>query len=110
MELVIIRPVLVYGPGVQANFQRMIKAVDKNIPLPLGSVKNKRSMIYVENLADLIYNTAVHPKAPGHIFLASDGDDLSTAEMLSGLANALEHPSLSFPFPPTLLKSGAPLL
>ena len=109
MELVIIRPVLVYGPGVQANFQKMVNAVANNIPLPLASVNNKRSMIYVENLADLIYHAAVHPKAPDHIFLASDGEDLSTEEMISGLASALGKRSRSFRFPPSLMKSAAAL-
>ncbi|MDO9419780.1 MAG: SDR family oxidoreductase [Herminiimonas sp.] len=89
MEGVIVRPPLVYGPMVKANFQRLMRIVEKQIPLPFGAVNNRRSMIFVDNLADLIFQCVVHPAAPSQTFLASDGSDLSTPELIRQLASAM---------------------
>lgn len=90
MEVVIIRPPLVYGPGVKANFASMMKWVLKGVPLPLGSIKtNKRSLVSIDNLVDLIVTCIDHPKAKNHIFLVSDDDDLSTTLLLKNMAQAL---------------------
>jgi nucleoside-diphosphate-sugar epimerase len=86
----ILRPPLVYGPGNKANFGLLVKLVQTGIPLPLASVRNRRSFIYVENLVDLIVNCLGNPKAFGKIFLPSDGDDLSTAELIEKIARANE--------------------
>jgi nucleoside-diphosphate-sugar epimerase len=93
MEVVIIRPPLVYGPGVVANFAAMIKVVSRRIPLPLGAISNKRSMVSIGNLVDLILLCAQHPAAPGQVFLASDDHDVSLPELLRKLGNALGVPA-----------------
>ena len=86
----ILRPPLVYGPGNKANFGLLVKLVQTGIPLPLASVRNRRSFIYVENLVDLIVTCLVNPKAFGKTFLPSDGEDLSTAELIEKIARANE--------------------
>lgn len=86
MELVIIRPPLVYGPGVKGNFASMIKLVAKGLPLPLGAVHNQRSLVALDNLVDLIITCIDHPAAANQVFLAGDGQDLSTTELLRGVA------------------------
>lgn len=91
MELVIIRPVLVYGPGVKANFFSMMRWVDKEIPLPLGAIRNKRSLIAIDNLIDLIETCIHHPAAANQTFLASDGEDLSTTDLLKRIGVALDR-------------------
>ena len=88
LEVVVLRPPLVYGPGVKANFMALARAAGRGLPLPIGAVRNRRSMIYVENLADLIAVVLSHPAAAGQIFSATDGQDLSTAEMTRQLAEA----------------------
>ena len=90
----ILRPPLVYGPGNKANFGLLVKLVQTGLPLPLASVRNRRSFIYVENLVDLIVNCLGNPKAFGKTFLPSDGEDLSTAELIEKIARAnagVEH-------------------
>lgn len=89
MELVIIRPPLVYGPGVKANFSRMMALVGKGLPLPFGNIQNKRSMVALDNLVDLISLCVEHPKAANQIFLVSDEQDLSTPELMHLMAAAL---------------------
>lgn len=89
MKVVIIRPPLVYGSGVKANFFSLIQIVKRGIPLPLGAIKNKRSYVYVENLVSLIFCCISHPAAANQIFLVSDGCDLSTPELIRKLSNAL---------------------
>src|SRR5690606_30240239 len=89
MELVIIRPVLVYGPGVKANFLSMMRWLNKGIPLPLGAVHNKRSLVALDNLIDLIKVCIDHPAAANQIFIAADGEDLSTTDLLQRMGNAL---------------------
>ena len=86
----ILRPPLVYGPGNKANFGLLVKLVQTGLPLPLASVRNRRSFIYVENLVDLIATCLGSPKAFGKIFLPSDGDDVSTAELIEKIARANE--------------------
>jgi nucleoside-diphosphate-sugar epimerase len=104
LEVVAVRPTLVYGPGVTANFLKMMKAVGKGIPLPLGSIANRRSLIYVGNLADALAVCASHPGAAGETFLVSDGKDVSTPELLRLTAKALGAPERVFPFPTPLMR------
>jgi len=89
MEAVVVRAPLVYGPGVRANFLRMMRWVDRGWPLPLGSVRNSRSLISVWNLSDLIVNLMRNPAAPGGTWMASDGEDLSTRELVTRVGQAL---------------------
>jgi nucleoside-diphosphate-sugar epimerase len=103
MEVVILRPPLVYGPGVQANFLSMMRWLFRGVPLPFGSIENRRSLLAVENLVDLIVTVLRHPGAANQIFMVSDGEDLSTPELLRRLAWALEKPVHLLPFPPALL-------
>lgn len=104
MEVVIVRPTLVYGPGVKANFLSMMNAVRRGIPLPLASITNKRSLIYVGNLADALATCATHPAAGGKTFLVSDGVDVSTPELIRRTASALGVTSRLFPFPLSLMR------
>jgi nucleoside-diphosphate-sugar epimerase len=92
MEVVIIRPPLVYGPGVKANFASLMRAVQRGWPLPLGSVHNQRSLVALDNLVDLIVTCLHHPAAANQTFLASDGQDLSTAELVRSMARAAGVP------------------
>lgn len=89
MELVIVRPVLVYGPGVKANFLKLIDLVNKGVPLPFSRVRNKRSFVYLDNLIDFVRLCMVHPAAANQVFLVSDGNDLSTPELISKIAKSL---------------------
>ena len=104
IELVIIRPPLVYGPEVKANFLRLIGWVDSGLPLPFASVRNRRSLVYVGNLVDAIARFAEHPAARGP-FLVSDEERVSTPELVSRIARALERPARLFPAPPALLRA-----
>ncbi|MCF8026410.1 MAG: SDR family oxidoreductase [Desulfobacteraceae bacterium] len=106
LEVVIIRPPLVYGPGVKANFLRLMKAVYKGLPLPLGLVRNKRSLVAIDNLVDLIITCVEHPAAAGQTFMVSDGQDLSTPELVRKLAYAMGRPARLLPVPPALLRLG----
>jgi len=110
MEVVIIRPPLVYGPGVKGNFASMIKLVEKGLPLPLGAIHNKRSLVALDNLVDLIITCIDHHAAANQTFLVSDGEDLSTTELLRGVAEAIGKPSRLIPVPASLLQFGATLL
>ena len=89
MEVVIIRPPLVYGPGVKANFLSMMRWLSRSIPLPLGAINNLRSLVAIDNLVDLIVRCITHKRAANHIFLVSDGEDLSTTALLHLMGNAL---------------------
>jgi nucleoside-diphosphate-sugar epimerase len=104
LELVVVRPTLVYGPGVKANFFNMLKAVRRGIPLPLASINNRRSLTYVGNLADALAVCAVHPGAAGNTYLVSDGEDVSTAQLIRRAAAALGVPARLLPFPVALMK------
>ncbi|RMQ28688.1 UDP-glucose 4-epimerase [Pseudomonas syringae pv. actinidiae] len=110
MQVVIIRPVLVYGPGVKANFRSMMRWLDKGLPLPLGAIDNRRSLLAVDNLADLVVVCVDHPAAAGQTFLVSDGDDLSTTRLLREMGRALGKPARLLPVPAVLLKGAAALL
>jgi UDP-glucose 4-epimerase len=107
LELVIIRPPLIYGENVKANFLKMMQWVQRGIPLPLGAVKNKRSLLALDNLLDFITLCIHHPKADNQIFLLSDDHDLSTIELLRALATSLEKPLILLPVPVSLLLKGA---
>ncbi|EGQ8189891.1 UDP-glucose 4-epimerase family protein [Vibrio cholerae] len=100
LEVVIIRPTLVYGLGVKANFASLMKLISKGMPLPFGCItKNKRSLVSVDNLVDLIITCIDHPKAANQVFLVSDDHDVSTSEMVSELAIALGKPTWQLPVP-----------
>jgi len=104
LEVVIVRPPLVYGAGVKGNFAQMLKVLDKGIPLPLASIHNQRSLAYVGNLVDSLIACATHPAAAGQTYLVSDGEDISTPDLLRQLGAAMGHPARLFPCPPALLK------
>ncbi|HET8800792.1 MAG TPA: SDR family oxidoreductase [Marinobacter sp.] len=110
MEVVIIRPPLVYGPGVKGNFASMIRLVEKGLPLPLGATHNQRSLMALDNLVDLIITCIDHPAAANQVFLAGDGEDLSTTELLRAVAGAMGKPARLVPVPAGLLMAGATLL
>lgn len=110
MELVIIRPVLVYGPGVKANFRSMMNWLRMGVPLPLGAIHNKRSLVSLDNLVDLIVTCIDHPAAANQTFLVSDGEDLSTTELLRRMSLALGKPARLLPVPAALLESAAAML
>ena len=105
MDYVIIRPVLVYGKGVKANFSALVSAVKKGLPLPIASVKNTRSMIGISNLINLIVDACTNPKAANQTFLASDGIDMSTPELVRLIAKSLNRRTRIFPFPISILRS-----
>jgi UDP-N-acetyl-alpha-D-quinovosamine dehydrogenase len=102
-DLVVLRPPLVYGPGVKANFRALMELARRALPLPFASIRNRRSFIYLENLLDLIECGLTHPAAPGQVFLARDDEELSTPALLRHLAHHLGHAARLFPFPPSLL-------
>lgn len=104
MEVVILRPPLIYGAGVKGNFLSLMKAVYKGIPLPLGCIKNRRSLLYVGNLTSAIIECLKNPKAVGKTFLLCDKDTVSTSELVRKTAKAMGKPSLVFPVPVFLLK------
>ena len=104
LEVVIVRPPLVYGAGVKGNFAQMLKVLGKGIPLPLASLENRRSLIYVGNLVDALIRCATHPDATGQTYLVSDGEDVSTSELLRQLAAAMKRPARLFYCPQMLLK------
>ncbi len=110
MEVVIIRPPLVYGPGVKANFSALMRAVQRGLPLPLALVRNQRSLIALDNLVDFIITCATHPKAANQTFLVSDGQDLSTPELIRKIALAADVPARLLPVPVWALQAGARLL
>jgi UDP-glucose 4-epimerase len=110
LEDVIVRPPLVYGPGVGGNFRALLRLVDSGLPLPFGALRNRRSLVHVETLADLLGVAAEHEAAPGRAFLVSDGEDLSTADLVRRLAKALHRPARLMPVPPALLEAGLTLL
>ena len=110
LEVVIIRPPLVYGPGVKANFAALMRAVQGGWPLALGSVQNRRSLVALDNLVDLILTCVSHPSAANQTFLVSDGHDLSTTELVRGLARAAGVSARLLPVPVWALQAGAALL
>ncbi len=110
MEVVIIRPPLVYGPGVRANFAALMRAVQQGWPLPLGAVHNLRSMIAIDNLLDFIITCMAHPQASNQTFLISDGQDISSPDLIRGLARQSGVVARLLPVPPWALRSAAVVL
>lgn len=109
MEVVVIRAPLVYGPGNPGNFLSLLRVASKGIPLPLASVTNSRSLIYVGNLVDALATCATHPESAGKTYLVSDGENVSTPELIRRTAAALGVPARLLPFPPSLMKLVAKL-
>lgn len=105
LEIVIVRPPLVYGAGVKGNFAQMLGVLRKRIPLPLASVDNRRSLVYAANLADALIACATHPAAAGQTYLVSDGEDVSTPDLLRALAASMGVRAVLLPFPPKLLQT-----
>ena len=110
LEVVIIRPPLIYGPGVKANFKNMMGILSRSLPLPLGAIQNKRSLVALDNLIDLIICCINHPAAANEIFLVSDGLDISTPDLLRRVAKALSKKALLIPVPSGMLQWIAKLL
>lgn len=109
MEVVIIRPPLVYGPGVKANFASLMRAVQRGVPLPLGAVHNLRSLVGLDNLVDFIITCAHHPAAANHTFLVSDGADISTPDLIRAMAQAAHRPARLVSLPVGVLSTVASL-
>jgi nucleoside-diphosphate-sugar epimerase len=103
----VIRPVLVYGAGVKANFHSMMRWVQRELPLPLGAVDNWRSLVALDNMFDLIVTCIDHQRAANQIFLVSDGDDVSLTQLLRALVRALGRPAWLIPLPATMLRLAA---
>lgn len=110
LEVVIVRPPLVYGPGVKANFRQLMRVVSRGVPLPFASIRNKRSLVFVGNLADALTSCATHPNAAGQTYLVSDGEDVSTPELIRRVASALGRRARLFPFPPAVMGVAGRLL
>lgn len=110
MEVISIRPPLVYGPNAPGNFNSLVQWVHKGLPLPLGSIHNKRSLVALDNLVDLIITCVDHPAAANQVFLAGDGHDVSTTELLRGVGQAMGKPARLIPVPAGMLMFGASLL
>ena len=109
LEAVIVRPPLVYGPGVRANFLRLLRWVDGGWPIPLASVSNRRSLVGVWNLCDLLLRLLTHAAAPGRVWLVSDGVDCSTPDLIRQIGRAMGRPARLVPVPLGLLRIGAGL-
>jgi nucleoside-diphosphate-sugar epimerase len=109
LELVIVRPPLVYGAGAPGNIARLQGLIARGLPLPLASIRNQRTLIGVENLADFLLTCAAHPTAPGHTFVIGDQEIVSTPDILHGLARQMGRRALLVPFPVSLLHSAARL-
>jgi nucleoside-diphosphate-sugar epimerase len=110
MQVVIVRPPLVYGPGVKANFLSMMRWLQRGVPLPLGAIHNQRSLIGLGNLVSLLEQCIAHPAAANQTFLASDGHDVSTTELLQAMAEALRIKPRLLPLPQALLEGTLGLL
>ncbi|CAK2563328.1 UDP-glucose 4-epimerase [Vibrio crassostreae] len=110
LEVVIIRPPLVYGPGVKANFLSMMRLIEKGIPLPFGAIHNKRSLVYLDNLSSLILTCCDHPSAPGYTFLASDDHDVSTTQLMRTIALSMGKSPRLAPIPMSWIQLAAAVL
>lgn len=109
LEVVILRPPLMYGVGVKANFLRLMKLVHRGVPLPFGAVRNRRSFAFVGNLADAAVAASEHPRAPGETLLVSDGPALSSPELVRAIAAAMDRRARMLPVPPPLLRAAGAL-
>ncbi len=107
LEAVIVRPPLVYGPGVKGNFLRLMQVVDRGLPLPVASINNLRSLIALDNLADFLGVCMKNASAVGQTFSIADGEDLSTPELMRRVAAAMSRPFRVWPVPPVLLRMAA---
>ena len=110
MEVVIIRPPLVYGPHAPGNFDSLMRCLKRGVPLPLGAIHNQRSFVALDNLVDFIVTCITHPQAANQTLLVSDGQDLSTTELVRGMAQAAWVPARLLPVPVWALQAGASLL
>lgn len=104
LEIVVVRPPLVYGPGVKGNFLRLMRQIDRSLPLPLASINNRRSLIALDNLVDFLLICTHHTSAAGKTFLISDGEDLSTPALACEIASAMARSFRLWPVPPRLLE------
>jgi nucleoside-diphosphate-sugar epimerase len=110
LEVVIVRPPLVYGPGVRANFLKLMQLVKAGVPLPFGAVHNRRSMVALENLVDLLITCTHHSAAAGKTFMVSDDSDMSIGELVRMLAGAMGRRPILLPVPPEIMVGAASLL
>ena len=110
MEVVIIRPTIEYGVGARGNFRSLLKLVARGLPLPLGSINNLRSFVGIDNLVDFIITCLEHPAAANETFLVSDGEDLSTPDLIRRMACAMNRPARLLPVPKSVLMAGAIIL
>jgi nucleoside-diphosphate-sugar epimerase len=110
LKTVILRPSLVYGQGVKANFKNLIKLVGLGLPLPFKGIHNQRSFIYIGNLVDVISICITHPQAVGETFSVSDGEDISTPDLMKMIASSMNKKLILFPLPPAILKGLAALV
>jgi nucleoside-diphosphate-sugar epimerase len=110
LEVVVIRPPLIYGPRVKGNLARLLMLIRRRIPLPLGALRNRRSFVGIDNLLDLTIRCVDHPSASGQVFLVSDGDDLTVATFAKYIADAMQCPSRFFDVPPSLLRLAGKIL
>jgi len=109
LEGVVLRPPLLYGPGVKGNFLALLRAIDRGVPLPFASVKNRRSLLNVDDFADAIIACLRHPVAAGRTYLVADRDSVATPDLIRNIAAALGKPARLAPVPPALLRIGAAL-
>jgi nucleoside-diphosphate-sugar epimerase len=109
LEVVIVRPTLVYGPGVKANFAALMLAVQRGWPLPFGALNNQRSLVALDNLVDFIITCCHHPSAANQTFLVSDGQDVSTSDLVRAMAQAAGMPDRMWPVPVWALKAAGHL-
>lgn len=110
LEIAVLRPPLVYGPDVRANFLRLLDLVARGVPLPFGAIRNRRSLVFVDNLADAVAAAVTSPRAAGRAFLVSDGEDLSTPELVRAIAAALGRRARLLSIPDRLLRLAAALV
>lgn len=110
MELVIVRPPLVYGPGVRANFLKLMQLIKLGLPLPFGNINNRRSMVALDNLVDLLILCTHHPKAAGQVFMASDDNDLSITSLIMLIARSMQRHLILLPIPARLIETCARVL
>jgi UDP-glucose 4-epimerase len=110
LEVVIVRPPLIYGPGVKANFLSLVRLVQRGIPLPFGRVQGYRSMVALDNLVDLLITCVQHPNAPGHVFMVSDDKDVTVGDLVRMIGTAMAKNVLLVPVPPGLMRAAARLL
>lgn len=110
LEVVIVRPPLVYGAGVKANFLSLVKLVRRGFPLPFASARGKRSMVNIDNLVDLLILCTSHPQASGRVFMVSDGYDVTVGELAQEIAQAQGKRLLLLPFPPALMRGAAAMV